>query len=105
MKRLVVAAWRFLAGLGRPSRRRNARRLGERGETTGSLKIREATAADILPLARLHVTTWNATYAPFFMTGPSIGTREQQWREAFGRDDTSWFCLVVETPRGELVGF
>jgi ribosomal protein S18 acetylase RimI-like enzyme len=105
MKRLVNAAWRFLAGLRRPSRRGNLRGLAERGATIASLKIREATAADIVPLARLHVTTWNATYAPFSMTGPTVEIREQQWREAFGRNDPSWFCFVVEAPGGELVGF
>jgi len=105
MKRLVFAAWRFLAARGGPSRRRNLQRLSERGETTASLTIREATAADIFPLAQLHVTTWNATYAPFFMAGPNIETRERQWREAFAMDDPDWFCFVVETRNGELVGF
>lgn len=105
MKRLINAAWRALAGLARPSRRANLRRLHRRGEAVGDLRIREATPADISALARLHVTTWNATYAPFGARGPSAGVRERQWREGFARNDPDWFCLVVERADGELVGF
>ena len=104
-KRVLFAAWRTLAGLGRPSKTANARRLRERGESVDSLTIRDATAADIPALARLHVTTWNRTYAPLLMKGPSVSIRERQWREAFGKSDGSWFCLLVERPDGELVGF
>ncbi len=67
--------------------------------------IREANAADIPALAQLHVTTWNATYAPMLMNGPAVGVREKQWREAFAKQDGSWFCFVVENASGELVGF
>ncbi len=68
-----------------------------------SLRIREAAATDIPAIARLHVTTWNATYAP--MRGPPVAIRESQWREAFAHQDGSWFCHVVEREDGELVGF
>jgi GNAT superfamily N-acetyltransferase len=37
--------------------------------------------------------------------GPSYELREGQWRQAFERQDGSWFCYVVEDDRGELVGF
>jgi ribosomal protein S18 acetylase RimI-like enzyme len=106
-KQALFGAWRFLAGLARPSKRANVRRLRARGESAASLAIREATAADIPALARLHVTAWNATYAPLLMTGPSYETRERQWREAFTEHagDASWFCFVVERPGGGLVGF
>ncbi len=70
-----------------------------------SLVIREAIAADIPALAQLHVTTWNATYAPMLMNGPPAAVREYQWRESFAKMDGSWFCFVVENARGELVGF
>ena len=73
--------------------------------TLEPLVIRDATAADVPALARLHVTTWNATYAPMRATGPPVAVREQQWRETFATTDGSWFCLVVENARGELVGF
>lgn len=67
--------------------------------------IREATAADVPALAQLHVTTWNATYAPFGMKGPSVEVRERQWCQKFASDDPAFFCFVVEDPGGEMVGF
>jgi GNAT superfamily N-acetyltransferase len=105
MKGVVLATWRFLAGLNRPSKIANARRLRKRGETLASFSIRDATAADIPALARLHVITWNATYAPLLLKGPSYEVRKQQWLDTFSKNDGNWFCLVVERPDGELVGF
>ena len=105
MKGLVTSLWRSLASLQQPTSVDNARRLSERGESAASLVIRDATAADIPALAELHVTTWNATYAPLRMNGPPVAVRERQWREAFASNDGSWFCLVVENRTGELVGF
>lgn len=105
LKRLVIAAWRAVAGLRRPSSAENLRRLASRGEDLASFRIREATDADIPALAQLHVTTWNDTYAPLGMKGPSVAIRAAQWREAFGKRDGSWFCYLVERPDGELVGF
>ena len=75
------------------------------GETKEHVIIREAKPADIPALARLHVTTWNATYAPFLRNGPSVAVREQQWRETFAKADGSWFCYVVENAKADLVGF
>jgi ribosomal protein S18 acetylase RimI-like enzyme len=104
-KRALFAAWRLVAGLARPSRRANLRRLRARGESAASLRIREATAADIPALARVHVTAWNATYAPLLATGPGVELRERQWRDAFAKGDAAPFCYVVERPDGTLVGF
>ena len=67
--------------------------------------IRTATAADIPALARLHVTTWNATYAPMGMKGPPVEVRERQWRERFASADPAFFCYVVENGRGKMIGF
>jgi L-amino acid N-acyltransferase YncA len=105
VKRLVFPAWRFVAGLHRPSKAANTRLLRERGETVDALVIRHATVADIPALAQLHVTTWNDTYAPMMLKGPDVAVRERQWREAFAELDRRWFCLVVENPSGTLVGF
>jgi ribosomal protein S18 acetylase RimI-like enzyme len=101
----MIAVARSLLALRGPSAAANARLLRERGEAAASLAIRDATAADIPALARLHVVTWNATYGGLLTKGPSVAVRERQWREAFAREDGSWFCLVVETRGGELVGF
>ena len=105
MKRIVFGAWRFAAGLAIPSKARNLRRLRAHSEEPDAFKVREASAADIPALARLHVTTWNATYAPLLMTGPSYHVRERQWRDAFAKNEAGWFCFVVERPDGELVAF
>jgi len=105
VKAAIVAIWRAMGVLLRPSKSANARRLRERGETAASLRIREAVATDIPALAQLHVATWNATYSPMLMNGPPVAVRERQWREAFATQDGSWFCFVVVDSRGELVGF
>lgn len=105
MRPVIVAAWRAVGSWFRPSSAANARGLRERRETLSSLGIREATAADIPALAQLHVTTWNATYAPLLMNGPPVAVREYHWREAFATLDDSWFCFVVHNTTGELVGF
>jgi len=95
----------MLVGLARPSHRLNLRRLHRRGEALGALRIRDATSADIPALAQLHVATWNATYAPFGLRGPSVEVREAQWRAKYAKGDPSWFCFVVERADGELIGF
>jgi ribosomal protein S18 acetylase RimI-like enzyme len=66
-----------------------------------SFIIREAIAADLPALADLHVKAFNETHGP----GPTYEIRERQWREAFGKADESWFCFVIESRDGELVGF
>ena len=104
MKALVFRLWRRLIAATRPSAARNLRRLRARDETVESLVIRGAREADIPALAHLHVTTWNATYAPMGSKGPPVSVRERQWREAFANRD-GWFCFVVENSKGELVGF
>jgi ribosomal protein S18 acetylase RimI-like enzyme len=67
--------------------------------------IREATPADVAALAHLHVTTFNETHAPVLLNGPSYEVREYQWRQAFQSLDGNWFCLVIEGPDSELIGF
>ena len=104
MKGAANIGLRFLRGLSRPSKASNTRLLRARGESATFLLIRDATALDIPALARLHVTTWNATHS-WRQKGPAYELRERQWRDAFGHADGSWFCLVVERPNSEFVGF
>jgi L-amino acid N-acyltransferase YncA len=66
---------------------------------------REARETDIPALARLHVETFNETHRGGRPGGPSYELRERQWREAFERQDGSWFCYVIEDDGGELIGF
>lgn len=87
----------------RPTAAVNAARLRERGETLESIVFRDATAADILALSELHVTTWNATYRT--SRGPSVETRMQQWTNRFANSNRSDFVLVLEDRDGRLIGF
>jgi GNAT superfamily N-acetyltransferase len=105
VRRLLNNLWRYAATFSRPTREDNLRRLRSRGESLESVTMREAVPADISALARLHVLTWNATYAPLLLNGPGVGVRERQWTEAFAAYDGSWFCYVLQRPDGELVGF
>jgi ribosomal protein S18 acetylase RimI-like enzyme len=70
-----------------------------------AFQLRDAREADIPALARLHVQTFNETHRGGRPGGPSYELRERQWREAFERQDGSWFCYVIEDQSGELVGF
>lgn len=105
MKRILFALWRAAAACAAPSPARNRQRLQARGETLTALTIRDATPSDLPALARLHVETWNATYAPLGMRGQPVEVREHQWREAFTRAEPGWFCLLVQRADGALVGF
>ena len=67
--------------------------------------LREAKPEDVPALAALHVQTFNETHRGGRSGGPSFELRQSQWREAFSRIDGSWFCVVIEGERGELVGF
>jgi len=70
-----------------------------------SFHIRDASAADVPALAKLHVQTFNETHRGGHSGGPSYELRERQWREVFADTDTFSFSFVVEDDEGELVGF
>jgi hypothetical protein len=70
--------------------------------TPESFIIREATAADVPALARLHVATFVETHGG---PGPTYEVREWQWRDAFAKEDRNWFCFVIARRNGELIGF
>src|SRR5829696_1164352 len=71
----------------------------------GELVLREATIADLRPLAELHVRTFNETHVGPFGSGPPYSTREWQWRQKLMEADATHFVLVLETPTRQLVGF
>ena len=70
---------------------------------------REAEIPDIPALAKLHSVTWRETYEGLDPTSdfnfPTTELREHQWRAFFKNYDGSWFCIVVENNKGELIGF
>jgi GNAT superfamily N-acetyltransferase len=105
VKGLIFRAVRTVVAFGRPSRRRNLKLLNFRGEQAETFTIQEATSADVPVLARVHVKSWNDTYARLGTRGPRVEFREQQWREAFAKADGSWFCLALTNAQGELIGF
>lgn len=70
-----------------------------------SVTIRDASPRDLASLTELHVRTYNQSHMPLGVGGPTFATREPQWREKLNSLDATRFCLVVETPAGELVGF
>ncbi len=101
---IAIPIDRWRRGRLRPSKAENVRRLKSRGESLSSLTFRDATAEDIPRLAALHVKTWAATY-PMERRPPTYAIREPQWRDAFAKADGSWFCFVIESAAGELIGF
>jgi GNAT superfamily N-acetyltransferase len=66
--------------------------------------LREMTSGDVPAVAALHVTTFNETHT-LNNDGPSYELRESQWRRAFLESGGSWFGIVIENERGELIGF
>jgi ribosomal protein S18 acetylase RimI-like enzyme len=82
-----------------------SRRLPSPPLSIGDLVLREATIADLGPLAELHVRTFNETHVGPFGTGPTYATREAQWRAKLAERDATQFALVLETAAKQLVGF
>ena len=70
--------------------------------TASDFRFRDATAADVAALARLHVATFVETHGG---PGPTLAVRERQWSEAFSQSRDDWFCVVIAGPDGDLVGF
>jgi ribosomal protein S18 acetylase RimI-like enzyme len=87
----------------RPTGAANAARLRARGESIESVRVREATAADIPALAALHVETWNLTYRT--TKGPTVATRTWQWNQVFAKPARRDFVVVLEDRTGRLIGF
>jgi ribosomal protein S18 acetylase RimI-like enzyme len=83
----------------------SASRIPSPPVSIGDLTMREATMADLRPLAELHVRTFNETHLGPFGSGPTYATREWQWREKLAESDATHFVLVLETVTQQLVGF
>ena len=104
MKNLFIRFARFINGLRRPSQRTNTRLIQQRGENLSLFKFRDAKEEEIPALADLHVITWHQTYNA--KPKPEAWKiRDWQWREQLKVNDGSWFCIVIENEKGELIGF
>jgi hypothetical protein len=70
--------------------------------------VRDAVAADVEGIARVHVQAWRETYkdllAPEALAGPSVEERVRMWQGAFRHPDPRAKLLVAEE-NGEIVGF
>lgn len=71
----------------------------------GDLVLREATIDDLRALAELHVRTFNETHLAPGASGPTLATRESQWRDKLAATDAANFVLVLETTDRQMVGF
>lgn len=67
--------------------------------------LRDATPADLEPLAQLHVDTFNETHLGPLETGPTVALRVSQWRDKLENQHATAFVLVLEDETGRLVGF
>jgi ribosomal protein S18 acetylase RimI-like enzyme len=84
---------------------RRAQRTMSPPVSISDLILREATLADLRPLAELHVRTFNETHVGPFGSGPTFATREWQWREKLSAIDATHFVFALETEARQFVGF
>ncbi len=104
MKNTFFKFKRFVNGLRRPTAHANLRLMAKRGEDISKFIFRDAREDEIPALAHLHVIAWHQTYNA--KPRPDIWKiRESQWREQFQKNDGTWFCIVIENQKGELIGF
>lgn len=68
--------------------------------------IRRATAQDAAQIARVHVSSWQTSYAHLlpaeFLNTLEVGAREVRWNAIFERGESLTFVAVLE---GKVVGF
>lgn len=95
---------RFRNGLKRPSKNENARLLLQRNEDPSLFIFRDLTIDDVPAISRLHVKAWAETYW-YVRKPPTYEIREWQWKEQLTIMDGSWFCIVIENQKKELIGF
>ena len=65
-----------------------------------AFRFREAHETDVQALATLHVQTFSETHRGGRSGGPSYELLERQWRDAFERQDGSWFLTSSRTMLG-----
>ncbi len=82
------------------------------------MSVREATPMDAAAIARIHVETWQATYAGLvpdgYLAGMDLARYQRFWRELIGRRAAEKVLVALddgaeaqgdETAAGEIVGF
>ncbi len=86
----------------RPSANDSFRKLLERGEDPEKFIFRDAGVSDATALSRLHVKAFKETHHG---KGPTLKIRTQQWLNILQQHEATWFCVVIESQAGELIGF
>jgi ribosomal protein S18 acetylase RimI-like enzyme len=104
IKNRIIDLLRFRNSLKRPSKTQSEKLILQRREDPALFVFRDMTIDDVPAIARLHVKAWNETYW-YVSKPPSYEIREWQWKERFTITDGSWFCIVIENQKKELIGF
>jgi ribosomal protein S18 acetylase RimI-like enzyme len=72
------------------------------------MRIREATAADVPQMARVHVEGWRSAYRGILpdavLDGLSVELRQQMWGERLDDPDDGSYFYVAEDDDGQVVG-
>lgn len=66
--------------------------------------IRRAVKTDVPSLAKLHVDTFHETHGNY-PGSPDFDLRLNQWQKIFEGINESWFCLLVQDDKDNLIGF
>ena len=79
-------------------------------EIATDIRIRPAVADDAAAIARVHVESWQSTYAGILPDEVLLNLDSAQhearwWRHVLGRFRRNHFVYVAETAAGELAGF
>ena len=79
-------------------------------EITTEISIRPAVAEDAAEIARVHVKSWQSTYADILPEEILLNLNSNQhearwWRSVLGRFRRNHFVYVAETGEGEVAGF
>ena len=71
--------------------------------------IRQATPADAIAIAKVHVDTWRSTYRGIVsdevLEGLSYDDRQQTWEASLRKHRSTNHIYVVEADEGNVVGF
>ena len=71
--------------------------------------IRQAIPADAAAIARVHVASWQSTYAGIlpgdFLANLSVPERQLMWRGALADETGGRFVWVAEESQGKIIGF
>lgn len=72
-------------------------------------KIREATYNDAEWIAKVHMQSWEETYtwiiSKDYLESRNLNMRTKKWKEKLKENEEGVWNFVVETDKGEVIGF